>query len=508
MKARNLFLSLFAMAAICSCNKEAEPTMDSDVLAQDTFIKVNIVAANDDTKATDGGTEAGTAAEHEVKNVMLAFFTSSGEFVEAREYTEFEWENSSSTNVERVSSVVVVLKGKTIVPRQVVAILNYTPAIKGAVEGAATRTHLAQLVADNPISVIDGNNYFLMSNSVYMDGGSVNYYNQIADSHMYTGDTPPAGYKPVDIYVERVAAKVKASGTPAGTIKTITLHSGDELHYYPAIEGVTLTSTANKSFLLKHLHDYTGESGWTWPFSEWNDPINRRSYWATSYDAVSDGYTKVSYSGIGTEKEWTRYYNENTNHANHTQLLVAASIKKAADALTANPADPTIPDLVKFGPTYYTKDDFLTVVANEIAALGVKVGGAAFSKTNLLIAHVSGYHSKVALADALAFDTAEMKTKAETKVADYSDLLYWKDGKSYFFTHVEHLGPDAGVNAFGIVRNHYYDIAINSIVGLGTPVVDEAAIIEPEKPTDLDYNLAAKINILRWKVVRQTVDLN
>ena len=89
-------------------------------------------------------------------------------------------------------------------------------------------------------------------------------------------------------------------------------------------------------------------------------------------------------------------------------------------------------------------------------------------------------------------------------------LQLLEDGKAYFFTHVEHFGPDAGVNAYGIVRNHYYEITINSIAGLGTPVSDESEpeVITPEKPTDLDYNLAAKINILMWKVVRQTVDLN
>lgn len=498
---------MFAFAAICSCSKEIEPSAGSgEVLAEDTYIKVNIVAAKDATKGMDGGTSTGTAAEHDVKNVMLAFFTSSGEFVEAREYNDFTWTDSPSTNVERVSSVVVVLKGKTIVPRQVVAILNYTDALKSAIEGVSTLTALGQLVADNPISTIDGNEYFLMSNSTYMDGGKVIYYNGIADRHMYTGDTPPAGYQPVDIYVERVAAKVEVSGTPVGKISTITLHSGEELHYYPSITGVSLTSTASKSYLLKHLHDYTTVSGWTWAYDDWNEPTLKRSYWASSYDGAP--YNKVSYEGIGTETEWTRYYNENTNHANHTQLMVAATIKQAADAVTVNPSDGVIGNLVKFGPTYYTQNDFLTVVANEVAAEGVTVGGVAFDKSSLVIVPTTGFYCKVSLATSVAFDDPAMVAIAEAEIANYDDILYWKDGKSYFFTHVEHFGPDAGVNAFGLVRNHYYDININSIVGLGTPVTDPSEPIVPEKPSDLDYNLAAKINILKWKVVSQSIDLN
>ena len=103
-----------------------------------------------------------------------------------------------------------------------------------------------------------------------------------------------------------------------------------------------------------------------------------------------------------------------------------------------------------------------------------------------------------------------MQTAAAAKIAEYDDVLFWEDGMSYFFTHVEHFGPDAGVNAYGLVRNHYYDITLNSIAGLGTPISGGSILddIDPEKPTDLDYNLAAKINILRWKVVSQSVDLN
>ena len=153
MKARNLFLSLCAFAAICSCSKEIEPGVkDSEVLAEDTFIKINIAAPSVASKGTDGGTEAGTAAEHAVKNVMLAFFASNGEFIETKEYSDFTWTESSNSNVEYVSSINVVLQGKTIVPRQVVAILNYTPALKTAVNGVASRSALYNLVSENPVS--------------------------------------------------------------------------------------------------------------------------------------------------------------------------------------------------------------------------------------------------------------------------------------------------------------------------------------------------------------------
>ena len=60
---------------------------------------------------------------------------------------------------------------------------------------------------------------------------------------------------------------------------------------------------------------------------------------------------------------------------------------------------------------------------------------------------------------------------------------------------------------YGIVRNHIYDIAINSVSGLGTPVLDPEEVIVPQKPTNDETYLGARINILSWRVVKQNIDL-
>jgi hypothetical protein len=59
----------------------------------------------------------------------------------------------------------------------------------------------------------------------------------------------------------------------------------------------------------------------------------------------------------------------------------------------------------------------------------------------------------------------------------------------------------------GVVRNHWYQIAVNSVSGLGTPVADEDEPIEPEKIQDETYYVAAQVKILKWKMVSQSVDL-
>ena len=59
----------------------------------------------------------------------------------------------------------------------------------------------------------------------------------------------------------------------------------------------------------------------------------------------------------------------------------------------------------------------------------------------------------------------------------------------------------------GIVRNHWYDINITSIKGLGTPVFNPSASIDPDRPEEENYYVAAEVKILKWKVVSQNVNL-
>ena len=84
-------------------------------------------------------------------------------------------------------------------------------------------------------------------------------------------------------------------------------------------------------------------------------------------------------------------------------------------------------------------------------------------------------------------------------------MSQWTDGKCYYYVDVEHFGT--GGAEIGVVRNHWYDISLKSIKGLGTPVFDPTKDITPDKPEEENYYVAAEIKILKWKMVSQEVDL-
>lgn len=84
----------------------------------------------------------------------------------------------------------------------------------------------------------------------------------------------------------------------------------------------------------------------------------------------------------------------------------------------------------------------------------------------------------------------------------------WNTGMTYYFVTIKHLG-EAGSNAeFGVVRNHVYDMKINSLYGLGTPVYNPDQIIIPETPNPEDVFVAAQINVLSWRIVSNDVNLD
>ena len=93
-------------------------------------------------------------------------------------------------------------------------------------------------------------------------------------------------------------------------------------------------------------------------------------------------------------------------------------------------------------------------------------------------------------------------TEIENILATIRPAKIWEAG-GYYYLPIAH---NSTVN--GLVRNHVYQMNINGITGLGTPVYDPKKLITPEKPTDDESFIAAEIKVLSWKVVNNGVVLN
>ena len=80
---------------------------------------------------------------------------------------------------------------------------------------------------------------------------------------------------------------------------------------------------------------------------------------------------------------------------------------------------------------------------------------------------------------------------------------------AYYYVPIRHLGTDPKkVGYYGIVRNHVYSINIQNMYGFGTPVYDPEKTIIPTIPSNDATYLAARINVLSWRVVKYNADLD
>lgn len=543
-------LAACALLGLAACSSDdAVNEGASQIKDGNGYVSFNIVT-NGGTRADNNVFEDGTGNENDVQNVLCVFYNRDGSYATKSEPTlKFNAQSSSNPAVEKIAGATVVLSGKAINARKVLVVLNYDQD---------TKTALIEKSLSQALDVVDnyadaaGANPFLMTNSSYIETVPNNLEvcaTEFTDANVKKEESD-AIENPVDIYVERVLAKVELDLTDvtinSTKLEDVTTAVGtSDVTVYPVITNYqtlkpgTVVATAGTSYLFKDIES----SGWTfktaWP--GWNDFNNRRSYWAnipgsvvingyvgfpTSYDdPYDDNFVPTpvdpNNKNFGAN---TLYVQENTSSdaQNQSKVIVFAQLKDA----NGNPVD-----LISCNGANYSQDAYITLVANMIKNANVRYrtsdgGTDAFSPLDFELerAGVQGnkaYNCKVKLTEEAAARQLATGTDANSKaygtkadmdaVIDGHVGMYWQYGKCYYYVTIEHqrISSDNVLN--GVVRNHVYKVKVNSISGLGTPVFDpdpqNPEPIIPEKPDEVTWNLAAKINVLKWRVVSQNVDL-
>ena len=98
--------------------------------------------------------------------------------------------------------------------------------------------------------------------------------------------------------------------------------------------------------------------------------------------------------------------------------------------------------------------------------------------------------------------TAVADDALNTKLSAIQPALVYKDGQTYYYTDIKHLGVPSSATEYGVVRNHVYKVNISDITGYGTPIYDPSMeFITPESPEDIVSYVSAQINILSWRLV-------
>ena len=483
-------IALLAAGTLLSCSNENEPAGGNTGSAG--FIAINILAPNSNaTRATDGGFVNGTETEGKAdKGIFLLFDAAGNQVGRPQELTLTPWAGPGNPNVENMSSAVLVVENqKDIATTHVLAILN-APA--DADFAGKTLTQVIGIAGDYSSTA----NGFVMTNSVYNEGGNTVTATPIA-GHI-AASAEAAKNNPVEIYVERVLSKVQTSVLSNVEGSTITV-SGQTVTVKPEIVGIEVANVAQNSNLVKNISGIN----FSW---NWNDAANKRSYWATTSNTEFSNQSWNTIGGTSAAKAQNFYVQENTGDTK-TSVLVTGRLKALS--------------FVKYAGQFYTPAGAMNIMANVLKNAGYRINNGTESVTiapeQLKWAQPAGIESwqtvaQLATAEGTVF-TKNGETVSATEINTFLTgnayrVKFWTNGMAYWYVNIEHFGTDAAGNALnGIVRNHVYDLSLNSLKGLGVPVFDPERDIIPDIPVDEDgFYIAARINILKWKVVSQDVN--
>lgn len=547
------------MMSACSSDDPGDGKGNPNVAGEAQYLAVNIVnVGTTPTRALDGTYEDGSDEESKINKIRFYFFNSDGSpyilagttepNVNWLEKTALKDGKDTPNGIEQITKSILVIKGvKNSAPSKMIAIVNpgsLTPTTLG--NGKKTLAELTNPVVDskfNESTTTGSIEEFVMSNSVYATSEKATVCENSISGYVAT-DQATAEAKPVDIYVERVSAKVKATLTGTNFIDGagrwgtgIGIKVGECLNHdiYAVVDGWGVADENTKANLVKQI-----DANWTsLGFTPWTTADYHRSFWETSVAFAAATNVCANYK-----------FTEFKKQPNEFLYTLPNTSATAIPATSTSPTDPTKykNDRTKFlltahlmydagaagwqnaelctykGVDYLGVDNLKKHIALE-SGYYVETAPGATTYQRITAADIT-FKKAIGKADYLVVPTID-DTKTYYQNTGSEAIPHWTpvagtaantalanetaqvrtEGKTYYFIPIKHLGTDNTIAEYGIVRNHIYDVKVNNIVGFGTPVCLPDKVIIPTMPEDQSTYLAARINVLQWRVVSQKVNL-
>lgn len=565
------FACVALMMTACASDKDeigggTKPGSDPQYLA----VNIVNVGATPTTRAAEY--ENGTAEESAIKKVRFYFFNGDGSPYliknpgvpgvtggDVKNWLEASPSDDTSTSgtpsqIEKITQTVLVINGvQSAAPAAIVAVVN-----SETVDAATLKNGGTMRLSELRYSAVGSQFYkkgatggvsdFVMSNSVYVNAGEDVCASLVAGHVTTSAET--AKTKPVDLYVERVVAKVTAdvdnnafelgNGTNWDTdkygTKTAVGKSGD-YDVYAVIEGWGLASENGKAEVEKQV-DKTWTDG-ILGFSPWTTSDFHRCFWeksvALDLGPGANQPVNPTFSQLNAKMHDVLYTLPNTPESkvtdlknnNLTKFAVAATLRyKDADnnwhyaeicrynGVSILGIDNLKRQVALTFSQYYTSTDATTYTQLSKDDIDFKDPDASTQQylvTPTLADGAAGtkYYTKTTTGTTPTFTEVPKATVLAAIEADKAEIR--KDGRAYYYVPIKHLGStDANADAiaeYGIVRNHFYKITLSGIKGFGTPVYDPSKVVVPAVPTYQDTYLAARVQVLQWRVVTQSASL-
>lgn len=516
MKTKQLFFcsltGLTLLAASCSSNDEALNGGDGTTSEGKTYAQIAISVANSATTRADGdntGDEVfGTDDEYTVNDLTVVLANENDIAMQV-----ITPELKTATNTDDADKQVRVTEPFTCTPGKykVYVLANYknsqsslSPIIKGS-------TDMKMVFGIGDITKLYTENNFFMTNVSAPEEKDI--VEKATEKEVNDDGTEKTGGKNVNLLtvdVERAVSKVTFGNKTADKL-SFNIEEGGNIIATAKLEGVSLINLNNKMYLVKDGQTATNKpvTG-EWPYPK--DP----NYDNTSMDKayITANFSQTEASSFSAPSDAKFYCPENTMSAlaqlngQTTGVVYKVNYKPEGKYYTELAAEN--------GTDSYSK------MFEKVLALGDDVRNAAITKTiftdadntdgtfysynGYVFKSMAGARLYKAIATANPGADAAAVNTAFTKGNEDGIQTYTK-GDCYYTAWIKHNpgGTTMQQDKYGVVRNFWYELTVNSIKKLG---YSKPTFKDPKDPDDkAEASIQVQVNIKKWRWVKQNVDL-
>ena len=557
---------LAAMTASCSSNNDlvngGNGSGENESGVGYATLSINLPTTNGTRAAGDPKFNPGDANEYDVKDVTLLIFKEAGSseneytFVEKADLgTMAPWVKDGNNGITTAATITAKLSKVDLTSTYyALVVLNNKDKnndLKVEIPNTDQKYSDWNATTSTDTKFADNTNGFYMANAPEFTTGEPKTLVKI--EKVYATKQAAETNKATTIHVERGLAKVTVSSLPTGKSPSGTKYTGDKVDITAWKLDVTNKSTFpihKTAGLTEKFTTIWGNVSGTAPvtarFVDASNKAFSRVYWGVDPNystdlsdetACKDAFNildpNAEINGTATEPQ---YCLENTFDIKHMmQGQTTRVVFKAT-----------------YTPNGFTKGDTFYKIGNntdlwkeadlktQIEAKAAEVLGVATSEitvelgaennnlneagTRLLTVDNVKNGSAAVSQDNIDKINAKLGLK-EAGTDPIVGIATYKGGESYYIARIKHFGDadtpwnegeatygdndvdnnNKYLGRYGVLRNNWYDLTVQSVSGPGTP---EVPTIKPEVPDDEnDKYISVSVKILDWAKRSQNVDL-
>ena len=550
---KNLFgMAVMATALVgCSSNDNLAPDGKDNVgktgEAYASFT-INLPTTRATRVAGEPTFAEGDAKEYEVKNGTILIFTNDGKFVTSAQLGNMNpWKDIKTDGVTTAATATVQLSGVEVGGSyQALVLLNNdvnatTSKVKLPSTGESYATWSAK--AENATAAYTNTDYIFMANAPKYTDASAEPTTLVPVANICASREQAEAKAATTVYVERGLAKVTMQKFNAdGYAIAAGTYKGDKVE----IKAWQLDVTNKSTFPVHQTSSLTDGFANIWSTPRFYDGDNKtfkRVYWGVDPNysdatlqnliACKDAFNMIGKDDIAgkTGNDHPQYCLENTfDLANMMQGQTTRVVFKAVftpkDFTTGQTFykignNTAIWDATKLAQQIHTvavtamgitdaaeQENYVvkldastnnisgTAGLHTITAANIEYKGTG---TSLVAANIDKINEKLGLKETGISTYLNGEAYYIARIKHFNELTPWTAGEGYGTANDKYLGR------YGVLRNNWYDLSVNSISGLGYPDIPE---VKPDVPDDENEQyINVEVKILDWAKRSQSIDL-